>query len=297
MCTGVLIAPDRVLTAGHCLASPPTRVVLDRSRLGAKGGAQFRVRSTERIEGMDLGWIHLDSPALLPPARLLPSCASARKARLVGWGTTDASGTQRSDRLMEALLQCEGAQCGAPGVDSCDGDSGAPVLTDTPFGEDFIVALALASADGQSGCGQGGVYLGAAEIRAALDLPEEDCQERQAPVVASFEEQSPPSRLDLDPRLSWRIAVPPETIPAHIDGHTLVLEEHPELRKDRLVLEAWDGHFRVQREVAIRRRLSPDGCQVSQNSAPSTILVLGLFLLLGRRGQRTPDALAVDGMR
>lgn len=287
----MLIAPDRVLTAGHCLASPPTRVVLDRSRLGAKGGAQFRVRSTERIEGLDLGWIHLDSPAQLPSARLLPSCASAREARLVGWGTTDASGTRRTDRLMQATLQCTGGQCSAPGVDSCDGDSGAPLLTDTPYGDDFIVALALRSADGKSGCGQGGVYLGAAEIQAALDLPEGDCQVRQAPVVASFGEQSPPSRLDLDPRLSWRIAVPPETIPAHIDGHALVLDADPALRKDRLVLEAWDGHFRVQREVAIRRKLSPGGCRSSQNPAPSAILALGLILLLGRR--RGPRALPI----
>src|SRR5262245_45538780 len=42
-CTGTLIAPDVVLTAGHCIASDPVAVLVDTVDFGRPGGEAIRV--------------------------------------------------------------------------------------------------------------------------------------------------------------------------------------------------------------------------------------------------------------
>ena len=186
-CTGTLIAPDVVLTAGHCAAANPTRVIANTLNYNGTGGTSATVKSITAYPNWetsyDVSVIVLTAPITgITPRKLGTSCtftgfAVNMPVHLVGFGLTDAAGTGNNTVLNEATApvtdpQCSGGQgcvaaiapggefiAGGNGTDSCFGDSGGPVYLDTTRGTVVIGAVSRGLDGSPTPCGGGGIYV------------------------------------------------------------------------------------------------------------------------------------------
>lgn len=190
-CTGTLIAPDAVLTAGHCssitgaaVASPASwpapliDVTIGGTREGE--GETVPVRSVAMHpsyllgKGYDISILKLARPSTMTPTKVAGSgetglWAAGTTETIVGWGVTSEGGDAPSV-LQEARVPvttdayCDGAYsdfdartmlcAGFPqgGVDTCQGDSGGPM-----FGGGRVVG-ATSFGEGCARAGKPGVY-------------------------------------------------------------------------------------------------------------------------------------------
>ncbi len=191
-CTGTLIAPDVVLTAGHCIAADPVAVIVDTVDYGQPGGEPIRVRWSlaypDWEHAYDVGVVVLEHPAAARP-RVVAAACSAREGlvagalvHLVGFGLTSRSGTGQNTRLHEAQIPIVDPSCGddpacmpaiAPGgeftaggrgSDACFGDSGGPIYLDTAAGPALIGVVSRAVVMGGPPCGGGGIYVRADKV-------------------------------------------------------------------------------------------------------------------------------------
>ena len=207
-CTGVLIAPTVVLTAGHCIGGV-TQVYLGTWDLTQPPGEAVdvvqEVAHPNWWSTYDVGVLILDTPSAVPPRMIAHGCAHDRivdgaSATVVGWGATDTWGTVGTTDLMEADMSLEDADCSDPalgcnpsvspggelvagggGVDSCFGDSGGPLYLRTP-GQDLLVGItSRAVATSAVPCGDGGIYVRPdaiipwIELQTGVTLPVPDC--------------------------------------------------------------------------------------------------------------------------
>jgi len=199
-CTGTLIAPSVVLTAGHC-ASVATRVYLgsDVTRPGLVVRVKKRVRHPKYHVGKhnDLLVLILEQAVQGVAPRALAAKAKIDKAddgRAVGFGATDASGTfgygvKRQVDVPVASSDCRGKAgghddhtaygcdaglevvAGRPllAQDSCNGDSGGPfyILDGKAWKLAGVTSRATDSA--VHNCGDGGIYVRVDRYRAWID--------------------------------------------------------------------------------------------------------------------------------
>ena len=186
-CSGTLIAPDIVLTAGHCTKIEADEVVIDTTNYNGLGGQRRGVVSVTAYPSyetsFDVAVVVLDRPIDgIAPRALASKCTYAgfsadTTVHLVGFGLTQADGGGTNTSLREAMApvldpDCSGGNgcrdaaspdgefvAGGGGSDSCFGDSGGPVYLDTDRGPVLIASVSRGLAGNPEPCGGAGIYV------------------------------------------------------------------------------------------------------------------------------------------
>lgn len=190
-CTGVLVHPRIVLTAGHCFnsAQPANVVALKAEQQTQLDDAEIvSVRRMVQHSDFpttgrhDIAVMILRNDATVAPVRLATTAETlaAQNTNLVGFGNDDVLstrgfGTKREVTVpitglaqagvdMDALEREFGFEsdlefvAGGAGFDSCNGDSGGPAYIDVA-GERVVAGLTSRATDNaRNPCGGGGIY-------------------------------------------------------------------------------------------------------------------------------------------
>ncbi len=200
-CTGTLVAPNVVVTAGHC-ADFATRVYFgnDVTKAGTVVRVKKRVRHPKYHQGKhnDLLVLILEQAVpTVPPRKIAPAKTidAATDGRVVGFGATDPSGAfgygvKRQVDVPIASSACKGQASGhddpvAYGCDrnlelvagrplleqdSCNGDSGGPFYVMGAAGAWLLAgATSRATDSAQNNCGDGGIYVRVDKYRTWID--------------------------------------------------------------------------------------------------------------------------------
>ena len=191
-CTGTLIAPDVVLTAGHCQAFH-TRVFVGTDV--TKQGRIFRIRKhvphpkfDSRTMVNDLTILFLDKKVTgVTPRKVAPKglIDNATTARVVGFGSTRLDGMGFLSAKLAADVPIVSPSCGGTvngetdedfygchlskeliagkpmlHFDTCKGDSGGPLYVQNPNGDWLLAGATSRGTDISSTmCGDGGTYV------------------------------------------------------------------------------------------------------------------------------------------
>jgi Trypsin len=187
-CTGTLVAPNVVITAGHCFGECTSRIYVGSNvavpgRINAVKTAVQHPQYHQRGQHNDLTVLILDEDVPgVAPRRIAPSdkFASAFFVRAVGFGTTNTAGTlgygrKRVVDVPIASIDSSGAGiaprygsdaglelvAGSPFLDrdTCNGDSGGPVYIEIDGDWYLAGATSRATSDATRNCGDGGIYV------------------------------------------------------------------------------------------------------------------------------------------
>ncbi len=210
LCSGTLIAPDVVITAGHCAEVNPTQVKLNTTDYNGAGGITASVKSITAYPNWqttyDVSVIVLTAPVTgVTPRKVATACTFAggwtngASVHLVGFGATDIQAQGNNSKLYEVSVPLTDATCatgngckagvspngefvaGGSGKDSCNGDSGGPVFMDTPRGPILVGAVSRATDSATNPCGDGGIYVRTDKVIAWLEsttgrtIAKDDC--------------------------------------------------------------------------------------------------------------------------
>ena len=192
LCSGTLVAPDVVLTAGHCIEAHPFEVIVGTTDYSKPGGEKIPVASAiaypDWQHQYDVGVLLLAHPSTARPRAIAATCTAddhvknGALVRVVGFGLTTAAGTGSNSLLEEATLPITDATCtrdaacnpaiapggelaaGGRGTDSCFGDSGGPLYVDVLRNAPLLGVVSRGEANAGQPCAGGGVYVRADKI-------------------------------------------------------------------------------------------------------------------------------------
>lgn len=209
LCTGTLVAPDVVLTAGHCIDIEPIYVVTHADSLepGAPGeniAVKWSRAYPEWENRFDVGVVVLQRMARPTPRAIATAClanerlAAGAPVTIVGYGLIAPDATDANTRLHQARMPvtdpfCEHAPgclksawpkgefaAGGRGTDACFGDSGGPAYLETKSGYALAGVVSRAVAVEGLPCGNGGIYARADKVVAWIQSVTERKLERVA---------------------------------------------------------------------------------------------------------------------
>jgi uncharacterized protein (TIGR03382 family) len=186
-CSGTLVAPDVVVTAGHCIDTEPETVVVDSTDYARTGGERIPVAWSraypEWYRSYDIGVVVLARPSRVPPRTVTSACtvrahvARGTAVQLVGFGVIRQDGGGANSRLHEAAVTITDPSCttdpscqeavaphgelvaGGRGVDACFGDSGGPMFLASSAGPVLLGVVSRGLMLAQTPCGGGGVFV------------------------------------------------------------------------------------------------------------------------------------------
>lgn len=181
-CTGTVIAPSLVLTAGHCAENMQTGVPFNQSGFRVVTGAVDPLQPGDvvstvlgvivypglerKVDNGDIALLVLSTPTSAPPIALAAPkqakrLAAGAAATIVGWGKTAFEQTTLTEQLQSAATVVQARKwCrrNAPpffarseictitppsyATGVCQGDSGGPLLASGPGGEPIEVGVA-----------------------------------------------------------------------------------------------------------------------------------------------------------
>lgn len=281
VCTGVLVAPDVVLTAGHCVGG--LKQVKLKTNDYTKGGEVIAVSKTIEYpnswNNYDVAVLMLAEESTVEPRVIARDCirdeiVDGADVAVVGYGALDRYGNQYGTRMMEGFTVITDADCshtdwgcnasvspngelgaGEDGVDACYGDSGGPLYLLTDRGE-YLVGITSRGWYGAD-CGDGGVYVRPDAIVDWIEevsgrtLPRPVCGEPPDPIAAPiYVPKNEAGFTTIDPRdpdgdsgITYTIARPPTSGGAEVmeDGSVRYQPETGFLGDDSVLVTVTDA--------------------------------------------------------
>ncbi|MFT3691693.1 MAG: trypsin-like serine protease [Kofleriaceae bacterium] len=183
-CSGTLIAPNVVVTAGHCNDATVKFVLVGTTSL-TSGGELLPVmqrieypnsQTSEDVTILVLGQTAAEEPRKLATGWATLDILNGAAIELVGYGAIDVNAQTYINDLQEVQSTITDYNCtvkdgcnaaaqpngelgaGGGGIDTCNGDSGGPLYLLTDYGT-FLAGVTSRSYDDSSKpCGDGGIY-------------------------------------------------------------------------------------------------------------------------------------------
>ncbi|MDX2091798.1 MAG: trypsin-like serine protease [Kofleriaceae bacterium] len=186
-CTGTLIAPTVVLTAGHCIYDGgPSAVLVGTNSLSRRADGEFlpvtkRIPYPDSDSTYDIAVLVLGQASRITPRPIATGWARAdikdgAAVAIAGYGAIDRDANDYVNEMQEATTTITDADCvrsagcnpaakpsgelgaGGMGIDTCPGDSGGPLYLTTSYGAFLAGVTSRGYDDNLYYCSEGGIY-------------------------------------------------------------------------------------------------------------------------------------------